>query len=171
MQKNYDHKLYEEEIIKKWNESGAFKAKAGVAKKPYTIVLPPPNASGKMHTGNVLMIAIEDILIRWHRMKGETALWIPGTDHAGTETQITFERELKKQGKSRFNFNREDFYKEVWTFVIWVLYAGYIHARATRGWRGKRSAWLSIIGFFSVIFTYYGVNFLLSGLHSYGGGG
>src|SRR3989338_8942964 len=117
MQKNYDHKLYEEEIIKKWNESGAFKAKVGVAKKPYTIVLPPPNASGKMHTGNVLMIAIEDILIRWHRMKGEEVLWIPGTDHAGIETQITFERELKKQGKSRFNFNREDFYKDVWTFV------------------------------------------------------
>lgn len=117
MDKNYDHKLYEEEIIKKWDEAGVFKAKADVAKKPYTIVLPPPNASGKMHTGNVLMIAIEDILIRWHRMKGEEVLWIPGIDHAGTETQITFERELKKQGKSRFNFNRQDFYEEVWKFV------------------------------------------------------
>lgn len=117
MDKNYNHKLYEEEIIKKWDEAGVFKAKADVAKKPYTIVLPPPNASGKMHTGNVLMIAIEDILIRWHRMKGEEVLWIPGIDHAGTETQITFERELKKQGKSRFNFNRQDFYEEVWKFV------------------------------------------------------
>ncbi len=117
MDKNYDHKLYEEDIIKKWEESGVFRAKANSGKKPFTIVLPPPNASGKMHTGNVLMIAIEDILIRWHRMKGEEALWIPGTDHAGTETQITFERELKKQGKSRFNYNRDDFYNEVWKFV------------------------------------------------------
>lgn len=117
MNKNYDHKIYEEEIIKKWDKSGAFTAKIDPNKKPYTIVLPPPNASGKMHTGNVLMIAIEDILIRWHRMKGEEALWIPGSDHAGTETQITFERELKKQGKSRFNFNRQDFYDEVWKFV------------------------------------------------------
>jgi valyl-tRNA synthetase len=117
MQKNYDHKLYEEEIIKRWEEAGIFKARNDTAKKPFTIVLPPPNASGKMHTGNVLMIAIEDILIRWHKMKGEETLWIPGTDHAGTETQITFERELKKQGKSRFSYNRQDFYEEVWKFV------------------------------------------------------
>ena len=63
------------------------------------------------------MIAIEDLLIRWHRMKGEPTLWVPGTDHAGTETQITFERELKKQGKSRFNFNREELYNAIWEFV------------------------------------------------------
>ena len=87
------------------------------SKRPFTILLPPPNASGKMHTGNVLMIAIEDLLVRWHRMKGEPTLWIPGTDHAGTETQITFERELKKQGHSRFEYDRQTLYQMIWDFV------------------------------------------------------
>src|SRR5436305_164071 len=99
MDKAYDHKKAEENLYKFWEDAGYFKPSTGAAqdkkkKKPFTIVLPPPNASGKMHTGNVLMIAIEDLLIRWHRMKGDPTLWIPGTDHAGTETQITFEREL-----------------------------------------------------------------------------
>ena len=100
-----------------WEESGYFKAKRDPKKKPFTIVLPLPNASGKMHTGNILMIAIEDLLIRWKRMQGFSALWIPGTDHAGFETQITFEKKLKKEGKSRFDFDRESLYKEIWKFV------------------------------------------------------
>ena len=117
MDKNYNHKKYEENIYKLWEESGAFTPKIDKKKKPFTIVLPLPNASGRMHTGNVLMIAIEDILVRWHRMKSDPTLWIPGTDHAGTETQITFERELKKLGKSRFDFDRESLYQEIWKFV------------------------------------------------------
>ncbi len=117
MEKSYNPKEAEEKIYKFWEEKGYFKSNINKSKKPFTILLPPPNASGRMHTGNVLMIAIEDLLIRWHRMKGDPTLWIPGTDHAGTETQITFERELKKQGKSRFNFNREDLYKQIWNFV------------------------------------------------------
>lgn len=100
-----------------WEESGAFIPKIDKSKKPFTIVLPLPNASGRMHTGNILMIAIEDIMIRWHRMKGDPTLWIPGTDHAGTETQITFERELKKQEKSRFDYDRDTLYDEIWKFV------------------------------------------------------
>lgn len=117
MDKNYDHNKYEDIIYKMWEESGAFTPKMDKKKKPFTIVLPLPNASGRMHTGNVLMIAIEDILIRWHRMKGDPTLWIPGTDHAGTETQITFERELKNQGKSRFDYDRNSLYEEIWKFV------------------------------------------------------
>jgi len=118
MDKAYDHKKAESELYKFWEDKGYFKPKIDKKRKPFTIVLPPPNASGKMHTGNILMIAIEDLLIRWHRMKGDPTLWIPGTDHAGTETQITFERELKKQGKSRFNYSREELYKEIWNFVM-----------------------------------------------------
>src|SRR3972149_5291642 len=118
MDKNYDHRKYEGQIYKMWEESGAFTPKIDKNKKPFTIVLPLPNASGRMHTGNILMIAIEDILIRWHRMKGDPTLWVPGTDHAGTETQITFERELKKQGKSRFQFDRETLYKNIAEFVF-----------------------------------------------------
>lgn len=117
MDKTFDHKTKEKEIYAKWEQSGCFTPSHDPNKKPYTIVLPPPNASGKMHIGNVLMIAIEDILIRWKRMQGYSALWIPGTDHAGTETQITFERELKKQGKSRFNYDRQTLYNEIWEFV------------------------------------------------------
>lgn len=117
MDKAYNAKLAEEKWYKFWEEAGFFKPEINPEGKPYTIILPPPNASGKMHTGNVLMIAIEDLLIRWKRMQGFAALWIPGTDHAGTETQITFEKELKKEGKSRFNFSREEFYQAIWDFV------------------------------------------------------
>lgn len=117
MEKNYDPKLVEEKIYKMWEEGGYFTPRVVHGKKPFTILLPPPNASGRMHTGNVLMIAIEDLLIRWHRMKGDPTLWLPGTDHAGTETQITYERELKKEGKSRFQFSREELYQNIWSFV------------------------------------------------------
>ncbi len=117
MEKAYNFKEAEEKRYDFWEKKGYFKPKIDATKKPFTIVLPPPNASGKMHTGNVLMIAIEDLLIRWHRMKGDPTLWVPGTDHAGTETQITFERELKKQGKSRFQYTRKQLYDEIWQFV------------------------------------------------------
>ena len=106
MAKNFDHTHVEATLYEAWEKSGAFQPRQH-KNKPFTIVLPPPNASGKMHMGNVLMIAIEDLMIRYHRMKGEPTLWVPGTDHAGFETQITYERELKKQGKSRFDFDRE----------------------------------------------------------------
>ncbi len=117
MDKVYDQTKTEQKWYKLWEESGYFKPEINPDGKPYTIVLPPPNASGKMHTGNVLMIAIEDLLIRWKRMQGYSALWIPGTDHAGTETQITFEKELKKEDKSRFDFSREELYQAIWKFV------------------------------------------------------
>lgn len=117
MNSKYEHKKVEAEIYAEWEKSGAFRPFDSAQGKPFTIVLPPPNASGKMHMGNVLMIAIEDLMIRYHRMKGDPTLWIPGTDHAGFETQITYERELKKQGKSRFEFDRQTLYQNIWEFV------------------------------------------------------
>ena len=117
MDTKFEHKKIEKQISARWQNGGYFKAQRDPDKKPYTIVLPPPNASGKMHTGNVLMIAIEDLLIRWKRMNGYSALWLPGTDHAGFETQTTFERELKKEGKSRFDYDRNTLYKMIWDFV------------------------------------------------------
>ncbi|MEI8232162.1 MAG: valine--tRNA ligase [bacterium] len=117
MDSKFDHKIVEKDIYEAWEKSGAFAPNPKAKGKPFTIVLPPPNASGKMHMGNVLMIAIEDLMIRYHRMKGDPTLWIPGTDHAGFETQITYERELKKQGKSRFEFDRETLYQNIWEFV------------------------------------------------------
>ncbi len=118
MDPRYDHKIKEKQILEKWDRLAAFKADPKSGKKPYTIVLPPPNASGKMHVGNVLMIAVEDALIRWKRMQGYEALWLPGADHAGFESQTTYERELKKQGKSRFDFDRQTFYKMMMGFVM-----------------------------------------------------
>ena len=117
MDSKFDHKIVEKDIYEAWEKSGAFSPDPKAKGKPFTIVLPPPNASGKMHMGNVLMIAIEDLMIRYHRMKGDPTLWIPGTDHAGFETQVTYERELKKQGKSRFEFDRETLYQNIWEFV------------------------------------------------------
>ncbi|MCR4264303.1 MAG: valine--tRNA ligase [Candidatus Roizmanbacteria bacterium] len=120
MDKRYNPNELEPNIYSLWEKSGYFnpdKLPDSKKRKPFTIVLPPPNASGKMHTGNVLMIAIEDLLIRWKRMQGYAALWIPGTDHAGFETQITFERQLKKEGKSRFDFDRKTLYDKIWEFV------------------------------------------------------
>lgn len=118
LDKTYNHKLVEERISAKWELEKAFEVKIDPNKEPYTIILPPPNASGQMHMGNILMVAIEDLLIRWKRMQGYNALWVPGTDHAGFETQTTFERELKKQGKSRFDFDRNTLYQSIWDFVF-----------------------------------------------------
>src|SRR3989339_1869276 len=120
MDKRYNPNEIEPAIYHLWEKSGYFnpdRLPKIENRKPYTIVLPPPNASGKMHTGNVLMIAIEDLLIRWKRMQGYATLWIPGTDHAGFETQITYERGLKKEGKSRFDFDRQTLYQNIWEFV------------------------------------------------------
>ena len=121
MDSRYNPTEIEHGIYQLWEKSGYFNPDnlphIKSSSKPFTIVLPPPNASGKMHTGNVLMIAIEDLLIRWKRMQGSAALWIPGTDHAGFESQITFERQLKKEGKSRFDFDRKTLYDKIWEFV------------------------------------------------------
>lgn len=117
LDKTYKHKEVEAGVLAKWEKAGGFKVKVDKTKKPFTIILPPPNASGEMHMGNILMVAIEDLLIRWKRMQGYNALWVPGTDHAGFETQTTFERKLKKEGKSRFDFDRATLYSMIWDFV------------------------------------------------------
>jgi len=117
VEKKYDHKIQEPVTQKKWEDSGVFKGKVEPEKKPFTILLPPPNANGKLHTGHVLMLAIEDILIRWKKMSGYSTLWLPGTDHAGFETQVVFEKSLKEKGKSRFDYDRDSLFKEIWNFV------------------------------------------------------
>jgi len=111
----YNHKLYEEDIYKKWEESGAFKASE--KGEPYTILMPPPNANASLHAGHA-MYTVEDILIRYKRMQGFSALWIPGMDHAGFETQYVYEKNLAKEGKSRMDFDRDTLYKNIYDFVI-----------------------------------------------------
>jgi len=116
MEKVYDHTKVEDALYKMWEEKGYFKPEVNPNGDPYCIILPPPNANGDLHFGHAMFV-IEDILIRYHRMKGDAALWLPGTDHAGTETQFVFEKKLQEQGKSRFDFNRDDLYKQIWDYV------------------------------------------------------
>src|SRR3989344_7941511 len=91
-------------IYERWAKSGFFNPDKLPGERPetYTIIMPPPNANGSLHAGHALFITLEDIMIRFERMRGKKALWVPGADHAGFETQIVYERELEKQGRSRF---------------------------------------------------------------------
>lgn len=116
MDKVYKHKDVEERIYKKWEEKGYFKPEINPKGNPYCIILPPPNANGALHFGHA-MFTVEDILIRYHRMKGDSCLWLPGTDHAGIETQFVFEKKLKTEGKSRLDFDRETLYKLIEKYV------------------------------------------------------
>jgi len=113
--KNYEHKKYEEQIYQLWEKSDAFKPSSNG--DPFSIIMPPPNANDPLHVGHAMFVTVEDILIRYHRMKGDATLWLPGTDHAGIETQFVFEKKLAKQGKSRFDFDRETLYKMIWDYV------------------------------------------------------
>jgi len=113
--KAYDPNQYEPNIYAMWESSGAF-APTGQG-EPYSIVMPPPNANGNLHTGHALMAFLEDILVRFHRMQGRDAVYIPGADHAGFETWVVYEKELAKKGQSRFDFSREQLYSQVWNFV------------------------------------------------------
>jgi len=117
MEKNYDHKLYEEKLYKAWEDSGVFTPKVDKTKKPFTIIMPPPNANDPLHVGHAMFVTIEDILIRYHRMLEDSTLWLPGTDHAGIETQFVFEKKLAKEGKSRFDFDRETLYSMIAEYV------------------------------------------------------
>jgi valyl-tRNA synthetase len=100
-----------------WIEKGYFTPKIDRKKQPFVIIMPPPNVTGELHLGHVLPATMEDIMVRWHRMKGEPTLWLPGTDHAGIATQFVVERELAKEGKTRQGLGREEFLKHVWKWV------------------------------------------------------
>lgn len=113
--KAYDPKLVEEKWYSFWEKNGLFKANAKSSKPAYSISIPPPNVTGVLHMGHALDDTLQDVLIRFKRMKGFEALWVPGTDHAGIATQTVVERDLiAKKGKRRKDFPREEFVKLVW---------------------------------------------------------
>lgn len=118
MEKIYDPKKVEEKIYKEWEEGGYFKPRSDKDPdfhgEPFTIPIPPPNVTGSLHTGHAYMIAIEDLLTRYKRMRGFDALWVPGTDHAGIATQNVVEKKLAVEGKTRHDLGREKFIAEVW---------------------------------------------------------
>src|SRR5215216_4752115 len=114
LDKTYDPKQVEDRWYAVWAERGYFHAKPDRSGDPYTIVIPPPNVTGSLHIGHALNNALQDILIRWRRMQGRNALWVPGTDHAGIATQNVVERQLQAEGTSRDELGREAFIERVW---------------------------------------------------------
>src|SRR6185503_20771356 len=97
----YDPKPVEARWYPEWEARGYFGADPTSAKKPYSIVMPPPNVTGSLHMGHALDFTLQDVLIRYHRMAGWNALWVPGTDHAGIATQVVVERQLAAEGKTK----------------------------------------------------------------------
>jgi valyl-tRNA synthetase len=115
LSKVYEPSEYESDIYALWEKSGAFEPRDGG--HTYSIVVPPPNANGDLHIGHALTMALQDISIRYHRLKGDFTLFLPGADHAGFETQSVYEKHLAKEGKSRFDFSRESLYTQIYDFV------------------------------------------------------
>jgi len=105
--KVYEPKEYEGDIYALWEKKGAFIPANRGGEGYFSIVLPPPNANGDLHMGHALTVAIEDALVRYHRLQGRETLFVPGADHAGFETWVVYERKLAKEGKSRVDFSRE----------------------------------------------------------------
>lgn len=118
--KPYNPGQVEADIYKKWEESGYFNPDnlPGERTEPFTIIMPPPNANGSLHAGHALFVTIQDIMVRYQRMRGKAALWLPGADHAGFETQVVYERQLEKEGRSRFDMQPDDLYKEIMDFTL-----------------------------------------------------
>jgi valyl-tRNA synthetase len=114
LEKTYRPAEVEEKHYRLWEESGAFAADTRSNAKPYTIMMPPPNVTGSLHMGHALTFTVQDVLVRYNRMRRRDALWQPGTDHAGIATQMVVERNLAKDGKTRHDFGRESFIDKVW---------------------------------------------------------
>src|SRR5579872_252016 len=118
--KAYNATDTEDRIYKLWEESGYFNPDnlPGDRKKPFTIIMPPANANGSLHAGHGLVMTLEDIMTRYKRMQGFKALWVPGLDHAGFETQVVYEKKLEKEGRSRFGMDPKDLYNEMLAFTL-----------------------------------------------------
>jgi valyl-tRNA synthetase len=119
IEKVYDPKKVEDKIYQFWLKTGLFNPDRlpGRRKRKFSIVLPPPNVTGNLHMGHALCFTLQDILIRWKRLQGFKTLWLPGTDHAGIATQVQVEKQLKKEGKTRFDLGKEKFLERVWDWV------------------------------------------------------
>ena len=122
MDKRYEPSNVEEKIYALWEKSGFFNPDnlpnaQSLKPKAFSVIMPPPNANGSLHIGHALFVTLQDIMIRFNRMKGLKTLWLPGADHAGFETQVVFDKKLEKEGRSRFKMDREDLYKEMLEFT------------------------------------------------------
>jgi valyl-tRNA synthetase len=113
--KNFDP-AEEEALYRWWEQSGLFRPEASNGEKTFTMVMPPPNVTGKLHMGHAMFVTIQDIMARFHRMSGSKVLYIPGTDHAGIATQMVVEKQLVAEGSSRREFGRTAFEERVWAW-------------------------------------------------------
>ena len=113
--KVYEPQEVEARVYETWEKNGCFKGHRDPKKKPFTIVMPPPNVTGQLHMGHAMDDSLQDMLIRYKRMQGYAALYLPGSDHAGIATQVKVEEELRKnEGLSRYDLGREKFLERVW---------------------------------------------------------
>ena len=114
MQKTYDPSSVEERLYRHWEESGAFHQEPDPSRKPFTIVMPPPNITGQLHMGHALDNMMQDVLTRYHRMLGDNTLWLPGTDHASIATEVKLVEQLAEEGKTKADISREEFLERAW---------------------------------------------------------
>lgn len=114
MAKTYDPKAFEDRIYAEWEEKGAFRAEVDPNKKPFTIMMPPPNITGQLHMGHALDQTLQDVLTRWKRMSGYSALWLPGSDHASIATEVKVVEKLRAEGITKEDLGRDEFLKHVW---------------------------------------------------------
>ena len=113
--KNYDPKDFEDRIYEAWESSGAFTPKIDKTKKPFTIMMPPPNITGQLHMGHALDQSLQDVLTRFKRMQGFCTLWLPGTDHASIATEVKILDKIKEEeGKTKEDLGREEFLRRAW---------------------------------------------------------
>ncbi|MBI4294975.1 MAG: valine--tRNA ligase [Chloroflexi bacterium] len=123
--KAYDPQQVEDRLYRLWMERGYFTPRIVPGKQPFVIIMPPPNVTGELHMGHALTATLEDIMVRWHRMKGDPTLWLPGIDHAGIAAQVVVERQLAKEGLTRHQLGREKFLDRMWQ---WMRKYGHIIA-------------------------------------------
>ena len=116
--KTYEPKKFEDKIYRLWEKGNFFKPETNPKGKPFCIIMPPPNANGALHIGHAVFVTLEDLITRYKRMQGDACLWLPGTDHAGFETQVVFEKKLEKEGKNRFEIPREKLYQMMRDFTL-----------------------------------------------------
>ncbi|MBQ3123554.1 MAG: valine--tRNA ligase [Firmicutes bacterium] len=124
MNKTYDPKLFEDRIYAEWEEKGAFRAEVDPNKKPFTIMMPPPNITGQLHMGHAIDQTIQDVLTRWKRMLGYSALWLPGSDHASIATEVKVVDKLRSEGIEKTDLTREEFLEHAWEWK--KIYGGKI---------------------------------------------
>ena len=117
LNEKFNPKEFEDRLYKEWEEKGNFKPSKDKTKEPYCIMMPPPNVTGKLHMGHALDDTLQDILIRYKRMRGYRTLWLPGSDHAAISTEMKVVQKLKKEGKTKQDLGREKFLEETWAWT------------------------------------------------------